>query len=83
MNLRWRASAPLRLFQEDDGAWYFRVRSGRLEGPFNNERTALRMLERHVLDCRHRRGWGPRWPRTWSPLRLLRRPPKAAPAKAL
>ena len=73
--------ASHRLFNDEDGQWYFRSRESTIEGPFPSRLIAHRMLERHIRECRFRRGWLPRWPRPWSPLRLLRRPPSKAPAR--
>lgn len=70
-----------RIFLGEDGKWYFHARGhGRSrderEGPFVDKRGAQRVLERQVRDSSIRRS-GLRWPRAWSPMRLLRRPSPA------
>lgn len=65
-----------RVFQGEDGQWYFRARRNGTEGPFTDRSSARRALERHIFDC-HVRSQGMSWPRQWSPMRLLRRAPDA------
>lgn len=61
-----------RIYQGDDGQWYYRVRGNHSIGPFDASTDAERALNQQL------RSWVKRGPlnalqRTWHPARLLRR----------
>ncbi|MEM1229191.1 MAG: hypothetical protein AAGI15_01545 [Pseudomonadota bacterium] len=64
-----------RTYQKADGRWYYARRGDKADGPFPTRHAAEKALFRHLHSVRVRlqRDPGIGWPRTWTPLRLLRR----------
>ena len=62
-----------RIYQGEDQGWYFSIRGNQAMGPFLTYPDAESALEAHVESCQHRISGSLRWPRSWHPLRTLRR----------
>jgi len=62
-----------RIFQGEDGEWYFHMRGNQAAGPFASFQEAGAALNRHVKTCKRRTDFNIPWPRAWTPARLLRR----------
>ena len=61
-----------RIFQADDGQWYFKVRGNQNMGPYPSHSDAVHALGVYVSACRERLEGRLRWPRIFHPLRLRR-----------
>jgi len=59
------ASAMLseRMFQREDGRWYFRIRGNTTMGPYSSHREASESLNRYVASCRRQAEMSFTWPR--------------------
>ena len=62
-----------RIYQDDNGAWFYHIRGNQVVGPFDSYDLADHNLNKHVSSCSRRVSAGFQWPRNWSPGRLLRR----------
>ncbi len=64
-----------RIYQKSDGRWYYERRGEGVEGPFGSLQEAEKAMFRYIHSCVVRTQREPRlgWPRTWTPMRLLRR----------
>ena len=62
-----------RIFQSDDGKWYFRVRGNQDVGPFETEAQAAANLEERIANWTGRTSPTLSWPRSWHPARIFRR----------
>ena len=62
-----------RIYQAEDDGWYFSIRGSQSMGPFITHAAAETALTTHVEACQHRISGSLRWPRSWHPLRTLRR----------
>ncbi len=62
-----------RIYQRDDGAWYFDVRGKISVGPFEDPFDAENSLKRYVTTCRRRAAPNPSLPRSWNPFRWFSR----------
>jgi hypothetical protein len=63
-----------RIYKGEDDQWYFAIRGNQRGGPFRSYDDAEAGLNRHVDRCKQRLGGAPlRWPRSWNPLKALRR----------
>lgn len=68
-----------RVFEHEDGSWYFRIRGNATMGPYTNSREANDSLHRYVESCQRQSDLTPSWPR-WLHLRFLTRRVSGAPA---
>ncbi|MFK7915956.1 MAG: DUF6316 family protein [Pseudomonadales bacterium] len=73
-----------RIFQKQDDGWYYAKRGDQPQGPYPTRLSAEQALHRHIRGCQVRREHGPNlfWPRTWNPLRWLRRDHSRAAANS-
>lgn len=65
-----------RVFEKQEGGWYFTKRGDRPQGPYPNQASAEQALNRFVRGCLSREQQGRAatiWPRVWNPLRLFRK----------
>lgn len=62
-----------RIYQADDGQWYYRARGHQDAGPFESQEQALTALRKQIRDWRGRANPRATWPRTLQPTRFLRR----------
>lgn len=62
-----------RVFQHEDGSWYFRIRGNATVGPYPNYREANDSLQRYVASCRRQSELTPSWPRWLHPRYWIRR----------
>jgi hypothetical protein len=68
-----------RIFENEDGSWYFRIRGNATMGPYTTYREANDSRERYVESCRRQSDLTPSWPR-WLHLRFWTRRLSSAPA---
>lgn len=61
-----------RIYQSDDGQWYYRIRGNQIVGPFESRAEAQDKLSRQVRLWTGRAGPLGSWPRQWHP-RFFRR----------
>ncbi|MCB1686105.1 MAG: hypothetical protein KDI31_16530 [Pseudomonadales bacterium] len=54
-----------RIYQGEDGQWYFGVRGNQVKGPFPTEHNASVALDAHIRQCRRHLDT-PLWPSNWS-----------------
>ena len=52
-----------RIFQKEDGRWYFRIRGNTSMGPYTNHREANDSLNRYVASCQRQAEMSLTWPR--------------------
>ena len=62
-----------RIYQGDDGLWYYRVRGSQDVGPFDTQFEAEQKLTRQMRLWTGAAGPLAAWPRDWNPGRLFRR----------
>ncbi|NOX49964.1 MAG: hypothetical protein GXP16_05420 [Gammaproteobacteria bacterium] len=62
-----------RIYQENEGLWYYRTRGNHAVGPFENKTAAEKALKKQIRSWAGRASPKPVWPRTWHPTRLFRR----------
>jgi len=62
-----------RIFEAEDGGWYFHVRGNQAVGPFDSFHQAESALGHHVSHCRNRLDIKLSWPRLATGLMLRRR----------
>lgn len=70
-----------RVFEHEDGSWYFRIRGNATMGPYTTHREANDSRERYVESCRRQSDLAPRWPR-WLHLKFWTRRLSGGPAAA-
>jgi hypothetical protein len=61
-----------RIFQREDGRWYFRIRGDTSMGPYSSHREASESMNRYVASCRRQSEMSFTWPR-WLHLRHFAR----------
>ena len=59
-----------RIFQKEDGRWYFRIRGRTSMGPYTNHREANDSLNRYVASCKRQAEMSLTWPR-WMHVQVL------------
>jgi hypothetical protein len=52
-----------RMFQREDGRWYFRIRGNTSMGPYSSHREASESMNRYVASCRRQSEMSFTWPR--------------------
>jgi hypothetical protein len=52
-----------RIFQKEDGRWYFRIRGNTSMGPYTSHREANDSLNRYVASCKRQAEMSLTWPR--------------------
>ena len=62
-----------RIFQREDGRWYFRIRGDTSMGPYSSHREASGSLARYVESCRRQAEMSFTWPRWFHMRYWLRR----------
>lgn len=62
-----------RMFQREDGRWYFRIRGNTTMGPYSSHREASESLNRYVASCRRQAEMSLSWPRWLHVKHLARR----------
>jgi hypothetical protein len=61
-----------RIFQKEDGRWYFRIRGNTSMGPYSSHREASESMNRYVASCRRQSEMSFTWPR-WMHVRHFAR----------
>jgi hypothetical protein len=62
-----------RVFEHEDGSWYFRIRGNATMGPYTTFREANDSRGRYVESCRRQSDLAPSWPRWLHPRFWTRR----------
>jgi hypothetical protein len=61
-----------RVYKNDNGQWFFRIRGKQDIGPFDTQAKATEMLDKRVTTWSDRTSPNSPWPRSWRP-RIFRR----------